>query len=58
MESQGTQNSQNNLLKKNKVGRLTLPDLKTDYKGKLIKTVWPGIRADIQSNKRETKAQK
>lgn len=39
MELQGIQNSQNNLIKKNKVEELMLPDFKTSYSSTLIKVV-------------------
>ena len=39
MELQGIQISQNNLIKKNKVEGLMLPDFKTSYSSTLIKVV-------------------
>ena len=44
MEMQGTQNSQNNLEKKNKVGELTLPAFKTYYNSIIMMTVDTSIK--------------
>lgn len=40
MEMQRTQNSQNNFSKEEHTYGLTLPDIKTDYKGTVIRTVF------------------
>ena len=56
MESQGTLNRQNNL-KKNKVGGLTVPDFKTDYKA-TTNQCGVGRRIDVQTNGIEYRAQK
>ena len=41
---EGTQNRQNNLEKKNKVGGLTLPAFETNHKAKVMMTMHTGIK--------------
>lgn len=42
----------------NQTGGLILPDLKTNYKATIIKTVWHWHRTDIQTNETEWRVQK
>ena len=58
MEIHGTQNSQNNLEKKNKFGVLILLNLNIYYKATLNQIVWSSCKGRQIINGRDSKVQK